>query len=1092
MFSKRSKNKFKDIRSDHSNSASRSPIASLDLSGGSLGRRKIMRSLPKAIFGLVLLLGGVIIINVLLNYDFVGLGDSKASGGAVSGDLVKWHTVTIDFQGPNLSEVQSDPNPFLDFRLNVQFKAPSGKTYNIPGFFAGDGNGGGSGKVWRARFTPGESGNWEYTASFRSGPQVAIDLSPTAGVSDSFDGQTGSFNIAPLDTNAKGFRSMGRLEYVGLYYLKFADGPYWLKGGIDSPENFLGYKGFDNTVDQGGIIPNFVHEYSTHVADFQQGDPLFTSADTGYDSKGIIGALNYLSSKHVNSIYFLPMNLGGDGQETYPFVSPNDKTHYDISKLDQWHTVFEHATSKQIALHFVLNEQEEGNRNWLDGGTLGIERKLYYRELIARFGHNLALKWNISEENRFDTNTTIQFAQYINDLDEYDHPIAAHTHPNDFTQYEQLKGNPNFTATSIQYDVNQASSHVESWRQKSLESGQVWVIDMDENNPAGVGLTNQNASELRKRALYDIYFSGGNLEWYFGYHDLPLGGDMRTEDFRTREEMYNYMWYARKFMQDNLPFWEMGPIDGLVDGENNSVGSAQVLAKPGSIYAVYFPSSNDADDRTNGFLDLSNASGNFTLKWYNPRTGNFEGTESSMTGGSKQTIPPAPSDFGNDWVLLVTDGSYTPGQGIDPVPTPEPGGDPAYIANNGLIVIEVEKLNYTDGWNEETLIPGYTGQGYLHWVGGDFFSTPGNGLIEIPIWIEEAGTYNLRLRNFHDHPDASEENDVWIKIDEGRWVKTFSSAKDEWTWNTSYEFSEDNKVPASDQLSAGRHVVYFSGRANGFRIDRMHMYLDSVPDALNLSLPESTFATPGGGTGPAECNITAQLECNYELDDPPALNVAWKITNDNIEFGSEQNSGKIVVRINNIEDGWFTEGSDYWWASNYQEFANTGKDFRDADWNYNILPDTIYRAWVSVYAKDDPDNIVCVTDELPIACESQDDPVDPPVDDPPDDPIEPPDVPIDPPVVVDDPTGSPADDPTGDPSVTDYPYQDTTNNNTYYVDPTTYQYYQTSNLPTTALSSAQKRFVIGSIMLILGSTLFFFPKIRSVIFKKNSTMRESV
>ena len=35
----------------------------------------------------------------------------------------------------------------------------------------------------------------------------------------------------------------------------------------------------------------------------------------------------------------------------------------------------------------------------LDGGELGPERKLYCRELIARFGHALALNWNLGEEN---------------------------------------------------------------------------------------------------------------------------------------------------------------------------------------------------------------------------------------------------------------------------------------------------------------------------------------------------------------------------------------------------------------------------------------------------------------------------------------------------------------------------------------------------------------------------------------------------------------------------------------------------------------------------------------------------------------------
>jgi hypothetical protein len=50
----------------------------------------------------------------------------------------------------------------------------------------------------------------------------------------------------------------GRLEYVCKHHPKFRDGTYWLKGGAASPENLLGYSGFDNT-------PNARHAFSSHA-----------------------------------------------------------------------------------------------------------------------------------------------------------------------------------------------------------------------------------------------------------------------------------------------------------------------------------------------------------------------------------------------------------------------------------------------------------------------------------------------------------------------------------------------------------------------------------------------------------------------------------------------------------------------------------------------------------------------------------------------------------------------------------------------------------------------------------------------------------
>ncbi len=64
------------------------------------------------------------------------LGASK--GVVVSGELKKWHTITITFTGPNTGE-ESEPNPFLDYRLNVTFTKGK-KQYVVPGYYAADGD----------------------------------------------------------------------------------------------------------------------------------------------------------------------------------------------------------------------------------------------------------------------------------------------------------------------------------------------------------------------------------------------------------------------------------------------------------------------------------------------------------------------------------------------------------------------------------------------------------------------------------------------------------------------------------------------------------------------------------------------------------------------------------------------------------------------------------------------------------------------------------------------------------------------------------------------------------------------------------------
>jgi len=53
------------------------------------------------------------------------------------------------------------------------------------------------------------------------------------------------------------------------------------------------------------VFPGASWEHRT-PKDWQSGDPDWGNGK----GKAIIGALNYLASQHVNSIYFLPMNIG--------------------------------------------------------------------------------------------------------------------------------------------------------------------------------------------------------------------------------------------------------------------------------------------------------------------------------------------------------------------------------------------------------------------------------------------------------------------------------------------------------------------------------------------------------------------------------------------------------------------------------------------------------------------------------------------------------------------------------------------------------------------------------------------------------------
>lgn len=580
----------------------------------------------------------------------LGLADPATSALAqtVTGPLVQWQTLTIDFVGPLGDEASLEPSPFLDSRLQVSFTGPGGQQYIVPGFFDGDGTGDGVGSIYRVRFTPDQAGEWSYVASFRVGENVAIDLDAEAGTATGFDGAGGGFVVSPRDPDAPGVLKWGALEYAGGHYLKFADGPYWIKGGVDSPENWLGYSGFDNT-------PNAKHDFLPHVQDWNSGDPDWDSPDTAApnDGRAIIGAINYLASVGANSIYFLPMNIGGDAKDSWPYVGPidptgdpsNDNFRYDISKLAQWEIFFQHVQRKGMQLHFVLNEAEAPNKLELDEATLGTERKLFYREMIARFGHHNAVQWNISEEYNLNLNlgaaTVLEFAEYIRAVDPYDRPITVHNAGNPVSTLAPFFGQENIDLTSAQLFNNSQTlgQAVEAMRAGSAAQGKPIPVHIDEPE----SIKDVTFEQVRTRMLWDIYFSGGSVEWY------NRSDDQTWEDFREAEQVWIETTIARTFMEENLPFWMMEPDDARTTGGSSFNAGAETFVLPGEIYAIYLPEATPAPS-----IDLADALGPLTLRWFNPRIGQFQGKAIALPIGSTVPIGLPPQDATSDWVALIT------------------------------------------------------------------------------------------------------------------------------------------------------------------------------------------------------------------------------------------------------------------------------------------------------------------------------------------------------------------------------------------------------------------------------------------------------
>lgn len=574
--------------------------------------------------------------------------DSGTGTVTLRGALRKWHKITLSFDGPAYKEKSLDPNPFLDYRLEVTFTNGNHR-YKVPGYFAVDGNAAetsaDSGNIWRVHFAPDTIGTWNYEASFFIGRNIAVtDTADDMASIPPIHGKTGSFVVEDTDKTGRDNRAKGRLQYVGEHFLRYAQsGEYFIKGGADAPENFLAYNGFDGEFKSDGIKDDLIKSWSGHIDDWQPGDPVWQ----GDKGKGIIGAVNYLASEDLNVFSFLTMNINGDDRNVYPYINYSDYKHFDCSKLDQWEMVFTHADSLGMYLHFKTQETE--NDQLLDGGELGIDRMLYYRELIARFGHHLALNWNLGEENTQTVGQRRDMAKFFFENDPYHHHVVLHTFPGQIDEvYSDLVGDQSkYSGISIQTGWNSVYSNTVQWVTESAKTGRKWVVANDEQGSANIGVPEDeytgtpNKDDIRKQVLWGNYMAGGaGVEYYFGYQRPH--SDLTCQDYRSRDISWDYVRYAKNFFSDTIKFWQMKAMNELSS-------SGWTLANEGEMILTYLPNGGSAEvtlrDRCN-----------YQVRWFDPRNGGAlqQGSVTSITGRGKHNFGTPPDHSTLDWAVLIS------------------------------------------------------------------------------------------------------------------------------------------------------------------------------------------------------------------------------------------------------------------------------------------------------------------------------------------------------------------------------------------------------------------------------------------------------
>jgi hypothetical protein len=228
-----------------------------------------------------------------------------------------------------------------------------------------------------------------------------------------------------------------------------------------------------------------------------------------------------------------------------------------------------------VVIHLVLED---------DSGWTGFNRAMYYRELIARFGHHNGLYWNIAEESdeNYGADQVKGFAQMIRDLDAYGHPITVH-HQGALSIWDPFLGDPRFDLTSFQKNDTPHNAAAAEWFQKVEDSGRTVPTSFDET-----GALNSGTRDRTRRIVWEVYTGGANFEML----------TQPVENFADFGLHFEDMTRARGVIE-SLPFPQMRPSNSLLSG-----GTGYAFAQAGEEYLVYLPEGGSIN------LDLSSNSNN--------------------------------------------------------------------------------------------------------------------------------------------------------------------------------------------------------------------------------------------------------------------------------------------------------------------------------------------------------------------------------------------------------------------------------------------------------------------------------------------------
>lgn len=456
-------------------------------------------------------------------------------------------------------EITSDidvKNPFTDIILSGDFSHENGETYHIDGFCdASDGS------VFRLRFLPTETGEYNFTISFTG-----------KNTSKRF---TGKLKVHPSD-----HRGLVRIdpeypshfiwEGTGEHYFWNGTTTYWLMGWKDEQ-----------------IIRDAIDRFAS--LDINR----IRVAISGRQDDGSRWYEPMVKESEKFTFKLNPWEASNPESLDHPDF---DITRFNTSYWQKLDRLISYAQKKGIivSLIFYVDGLEHGCDPFKKEKMGGEEEKSYYRYAAARYASFNNIMWDIANEYHLFRNEewVEKMGKYLYSIDPYKHLISVHGHAEfPFRNDEWVN-----MVLYQSWDECGGYAFMLGCREKQQKTGRILPQINEEYGyedhypPWGCGAEatkewGGRSADNRRQLAWEIYMAGGyqttgeRANDGTGAGSDTGGGWINGRGNNTMTMLKSYAIIKKTF--ERLEYWKLQPMSELVNYGN------LCLAEPGKQYLVY-------------------------------------------------------------------------------------------------------------------------------------------------------------------------------------------------------------------------------------------------------------------------------------------------------------------------------------------------------------------------------------------------------------------------------------------------------------------------------------------------------------------------